>query len=215
MKLRQLVIVVALLWPVLSVAQTSGVQVDSYYIANADFEAKAHITGEAITVTRGSRFWVVDLSQDEAIIDIRISNDSNQFDKLYVVDLTEIDLRIYSRPWDRLAHGALVVPFKLSLHDHTLSTQSVSLGYYVQYRLEGNSGVRHGPVLSVGLSSITRSEAANNELGATVALGWVWSLKNQFQLGVIAGVDHLGDDSWEYEDKPWVSMMIGFNFLQQ
>lgn len=200
----------------------ADIVVGEHYIANANFDAKVKGTDERVVIGRENRVKVVDIDGTVVLLDITSVNSeldearkTLMLDSFVYVDTSDTDLTLYLRKWDAVGHGGLVVPFKVSLKDKTLSTKSVSLGYYLQVpRWRTAGGTVIGPIYSFGLSSITRSESENTELGLTLALGFVWALEEKFQIGVIIGKDHLGDDTWKYEDETWVSAMVGFNFLQ-
>lgn len=195
-------------------------RVGQRYIVNGDFTVTYHNDPtKTVELKRENTFEIKKIDQNKVIIDVTGINKGQPdslFDPFFVADTTQVDLNIYTREWDRIVHGLLVVPFKISFYDLSVSSQSVTLGYYLQgCRRITAGGIVHGPIISAGLSSITRSEKDNAELGFTFALGYIFTINNKFQVGVVAGIDHLGDDTWKQEDKGWASMMIGFNFLQK
>lgn len=190
------------------------------YIVNGNFQAKILPSGDSKMIERENRILIVDITNNKVTFDLTSIREGHpeadtMLNSYFEVDISGFRLDQYVRDWDAIGHGALVVPFKISFKDGTLSTRSVSLGYYVQWpRYLSSGGVAYGPIASVGLTSITRDESENTELGATAALGFVMSIQSKMQLGIVLGIDHLGDDTWEYEDSGWASVMIGFNFLQ-
>jgi hypothetical protein len=51
--------------------------------------------------------------------------------------------------------------------------------------------------------------------GVTAAVGIVLADKDNFQVALLTGLDHLGGNAgknWEYEDNAWVSFALGYNF---
>ena len=117
-----------------------------------------------------------------------------------------------------IAHGPLIVPFKLRTNDGSLTGQS-TLGYYLGIKsdflfgsgtLFGSAGITLIPVKDVNSSS------TDEKTGVSWAFGYSFASKSNFQAAIIVGWDHLGGDagdSWEYEDDTWVSFAIGFEFM--
>ena len=76
------------------------------------------------------------------------------------------------------------------------------------------------PVGFVGLATISLSDANSSDvetrLGVTFGFGIAFAFSETFQLGVIVGVDHLtgsAEKEWPFQDKPWLSVGIGYKFL--
>ena len=117
-----------------------------------------------------------------------------------------------------IAHGPLIVPFKLRTKDGSLTGQS-TLGYYLGIKndflfgsgtLFGSAGLTLIPVNDVN-SSLT-----DEKTGISLSIGYSFASKSDFQAAIIAGWDHLGGDAgdnWEYENDTWVSFAIGFEFM--
>jgi hypothetical protein len=123
---------------------------------------------------------------------------------------------IYFREWTSLAHGTLIVPFKLRTKDGQL-TGDATLGYYVGKVLKFRD-LDLIPLISAGITPITvsiDSENTETKLGVTAALGVVLKHSGNFQVGIVSGIDHLGGsagDEFEYENDFWVSFMVGYSF---
>lgn len=118
-----------------------------------------------------------------------------------------------------LDHGVLLVPFKYRTDDGSLTAQS-TIGYYAGFRSDTvlYSGTTF---LSAGLSVVPIAND-DGEQGNTTAFslgaGYTFATKSNFQVSIVAGFDHVGGsagDAWQYEDDPWVSIAIGYNFLQR
>lgn len=132
-------------------------------------------------------------------------------------DETYITLQEYRvRQSFAIDHGILVVPFKFRTRDGSLTGES-SLGYYVGPKLEWLMG--SGTIFfSVGLSRLAITDVnqdIDHRTGLTVATGLVLTNRKSFQVAVVGGIDHLGGnagDDWKFEDDPWVSLAIGYNF---
>lgn len=116
-------------------------------------------------------------------------------------------------------HGLLVVPFKYRTHDGALTGGS-TVGYYVGYQ-KLLFGTATTVLASIGLSPVATQDVNTKEIdnkwGLTGAVGIVGAFTKGFQLGFVAGYDHLGGNSgkdWPYENNLWWSIAIGFNFMQ-
>jgi len=117
-----------------------------------------------------------------------------------------------------IAHGPIIVPFKLRSNDGSLTGQS-TLGYYLGVKndfllgsgtLFGSAGLTLIPIQDVNSSS------TDEKTGISWAVGYSFASKSNFQAAIIVGWDHLGGDAgdnWEYEDDTWVSFAIGFEFM--
>jgi hypothetical protein len=137
--------------------------------------------------------------------------------QIYEIEKSEL-LNTYRMRWG-IAHGPLVVPFKYRTADGTLSGES-TLGYYLGVKSETIllSGTAF---ISAGLSLIpisdVNSQEAENRTGFSWAIGYALKTKTDFQAAIVAGSDHLGGtagDNWKYEDDIWISLAIGFNFME-
>lgn len=109
--------------------------------------------------------------------------------------------------------GVIFVPFKMRSGD-IFSDSSV--GPYVSYKFET---VEY--IFAAGISQISVSEVGvadvENKTGLTAAFGFSFEADKNWDIAVLAGVDHLsGADgaAWKYQDKMWVSFGVGFNFTR-
>ena len=116
--------------------------------------------------------------------------------------------------------GPLTIPFKLWINDLSLGTDS-TLGASVGYIHTLLFGLPSALVVGGGISLIStqdiNSKSPDNKAGLTIVGGLVVPIKEGFQLGAFAGVDHLGGEAganWIHENAIWVSFGIGYNFLQ-
>lgn len=117
-----------------------------------------------------------------------------------------------------VAYGVLSIPFRLRTKNWDVAAGS-SLGGYVGFRQRWL-----GPntwLLSVGFSAIpiqdVNADDVDTKFGLTAAAGIIWHIKNDFQFGVILGLDHIGGnagDAWVHNDDLWLSAGIGFGFVQ-
>lgn len=110
--------------------------------------------------------------------------------------------------------GLLVLPYKLRNDDGSV-TGDATVGYYAGW------DTRAGTILfSAGLSQVSLPVSATeteNQSAITVAVGYLIKNWGGVDMGVVLGIDHIGGDKgddWQYEDDPWLSLMIGWNFSQ-
>lgn len=110
--------------------------------------------------------------------------------------------------------GILVIPFKLRQGD-IFSDSTV--GPYFSYKFE-----RLELIATTGLAQISVAEMGSDEIesksGLTAGLGISFELAQKWDVAFIAGVDHLSGsagDEWKYQDKPWLSFAIGYNFTRR
>jgi len=118
-----------------------------------------------------------------------------------------------------LDYGILTLPYKLQLKNKDI-TAGATLSGFVGYRqlwLFAPSTI----LVSAGFAGIptTDPNATNVEtkLGLTLAGGIVFPITNQFQIGIITGMDHLGGESgkqYPFNDRQWLSISIGTAFTK-
>lgn len=198
-----------------------------FYIANADFIVYQQ---DNLSVTEqiysDDTFKVLEVDQIDKTIDIDVTDAKKS--KAHPESRIHMDNKIYRVPtmysehfekyaveWDRMRYGALVIPFKFYTVDGSVNSKSFTMGPYLQpWRYRTAGGVMYGPIISIGLSGISKDGEENTSLGVTAAAGVVMDIQNKFQSGIIIGTDHSGDGNWKYEDKLWISAMIGFSFAK-
>ena len=127
---------------------------------------------------------------------------------------------MYFRTWHAIDHGTLVVPFKIREKNWSLTGDS-TIGYYVGYRMTlPYFNVDVTPLISFGLTIISfpvDEGKTEGKTGITGAGGILFTIEKNFQIGLVAGIDHLGGDegkSWQFEDNYWLSFMVGYNFAR-
>ena len=107
--------------------------------------------------------------------------------------------------------GALVVPFKMRSGD---LYGDPTLGSYVAFKGNYISLLATFGITQISVPDIETGEVTT-ESGFSYALGLIWSITDSFDVGLVAGVDHLsgraGDD-FEFQDDIWWSLAIGHNF---
>ena len=75
------------------------------------------------------------------------------------------------------------------------------------------------PVGFAGASNISVPSASDPSQSQTVAGfsyggGFITSIKDDVQLGVVVGFDHVDAPNYAYKDKPWLSLEIGYSFAK-
>jgi hypothetical protein len=119
-----------------------------------------------------------------------------------------------------ITYGTLVLPFKYQLTGNQDFTGSSTVGGYVGYRWEWmhNLGTTLTPIVFAGASLIPVNETNENNsstLGFSCGGGIIATLKGAFQMGVVFGIDRVGSNAnYQYNDNGWVSLEIGYTFLQ-
>ncbi len=120
-------------------------------------------------------------------------------------------------------YGALVIPFKLQLSQGKALSGSASLGPYLGFRIPFfDTGVVMSPVLFAGASTVAvpttstgGQTSTQNLAGLSYGGGLVFSVKDNFHVGIILGADHVDSSAnYTYNNKPWISFEIGYSFAQ-
>ncbi|WP_290873414.1 hypothetical protein [Aquabacterium sp.] len=144
-------------------------------------------------------------------------------DRMYVVERANLAEGSFRR--SGFVHGVLFVPFKRRFSDRVLSGEG-NLGYFVGYEVTEWRGWSLIPIASMGISLVNvddnnadTSAAQRSDTGVraafTKSIGLVLKSFDSFQIGFILGHDRIGGDTtWKYENKPWMSVSIGFPFTQ-
>lgn len=123
------------------------------------------------------------------------------------------------RFYSGLDYGLLVVPFKLRFNPGSLSP-GAALGPYIGYKFGSNTNVYTSIIATLGLTGVSlndvNSDNVNNVLGLTYGSGVILNFNNKIQIGAVLGADYIGEQGkdWDYQNKLWVSIAIGFAFLR-
>ena len=140
------------------------------------------------------------------------------------IDLTKIQQ--YEPNRFGFAYGALVVPFKYQLMGSHQFTGSASAGPYLGYKIDFESlGWALTPAAFAGASNIAVTNKNTSESNSTSQVaGFSWGggllieIKGGFQGGVVLGWDDVGGLSsnqyFQYNDKPWLALQLGYSFSQ-
>lgn len=186
--------------------------------------------GKAYAAGTGTTFYIIACDENNTLV---VFDDAEEIlkapdlpgktyekvttDKIYEIQTPDLPKAAYRMRWG-LSHGPLVVPFKFRTNDGSLSGEA-TLGYYLGVKSE-TILVSGTAFISAGLALIPVSDVNSSETetktGFSWAVGYAFETKTNFQAAIVAGGDHLGGtagDNWEYEDDIWLSLAIGFNFM--
>ena len=122
--------------------------------------------------------------------------------------------------WLKLQEPWTADGFALTLTDEDGFVGSASLGGYVGYRVTwGGTEVQY--VMFAGATKVDVSATKDGKTtvesraGLSSGLGIVTTLKDEFQVGLIVGFDHVGKNSgYQYNGKPWISVSLGYDFVR-
>ncbi len=142
--------------------------------------------------------------------------------------------RVYSLPAERLGKrncvptrqlyiGALTLPFKYRFEvgsaGSSLLTSDINLGGALGWTIT-HKYLTLTPFVFGGLQGITLDQSgtggSDSQLGLSYGGGFSFFVKPQTQIALVVGFDHLGGaagENWQYEDKIWGSLAIGFKVL--
>jgi len=181
------------------------------------------------TAGRGSKFKIAYVDQDTCYIefytiknqDPTLSNPviENRRYRIAKNEITEKTCK-FTRGW--YAAG-LTVPFKyrFELKDapSALST-NFDISGAIGYSWGVSGGFTITPTAFVGLATIALTDVNSTEvetrLGLTGGLGLAFTISANFQIAFIGGADLLTGsiaEEWPYQMKPWISVGIGYKFL--
>jgi hypothetical protein len=123
------------------------------------------------------------------------------------------------RFYSGLDYGLLVIPFKLRFNPGSISP-GTALGPYIGYKLGSDSNLFTSIVTTLSLAGVSlndvNSQNVKNVLGLTYGGGVILNFNNKIQVGAILGADYIGEQGkdWNYQNKLWLSIAIGFTFLR-
>lgn len=129
--------------------------------------------------------------------------------------ISKHDLSTFTIFQDQTETGFLTVPFKIRISPINVFLGG-NIGYFIGHRYD--KGKTSSTILGfAGASTVSLNDAnadvPETKIGATAGLGFVWKLKNNFQIGVVSGIDLFdGVEKWKYKFQPWIAFGIGFKF---
>ncbi len=118
-----------------------------------------------------------------------------------------------------LTYGTLVVPYKYHVRGNKEFTGSASMGGYLGYRIQ-RTAIESQLVVFLGATTIQAPTTGadgkvttNNLAGVSYGVGWLGTIKNDFQLGIVVGADRAGRSAnYVNQGKPWIAVSLGFDF---
>lgn len=134
--------------------------------------------------------------------------------------ITKSNLNTYFKPKEGGTEiGVVTVPFKMRFGPMKLMAGN-TIGPFIGRRFGSVNG-NHSTAL--GFASLTNvplndinDDVPETKWGLGLGAGWVWSVRRDFQVGVVSGVDLFeGVEKWKYGYKPWLSLSIGYAFLNR
>ena len=125
-------------------------------------------------------------------------------------------------PKDRhgLTYGTLLVPFKYHFRGSKNLSGGTSLGGYLGWRVDrARLGIAIQTVAFMGATMIEVTKSVDgqakteNLAGLSAGLGFIGTVKDDFQLGIVLGWDRINKNT-DYKDngKPWLAVSLGFSF---
>lgn len=138
----------------------------------------------------------------------------------YSVSVKDIDGG-YGLIKDSLVSGVLVIPFKYFPHDHTFSTNSLTLGPYFGRETEFsliNLGLvqKYTYFISFGptIISVASGEKTTNVFALSAAVGFAYDINDQIKFLLASGKDWTGSSAttYKYNALPWVAVTLGYSF---
>jgi hypothetical protein len=120
---------------------------------------------------------------------------------------------------DEFVTGVLSVPYKWHLSDKSL-TQGSTIGGYLGYQTKTFQNLTVTPILGGGLAMVSQAQPGGSgaalSTGVSLAsglIGTVGSGSTGVQLGLVLGIDWLGNGShYRYSGRPWLAFEIGWNW---
>lgn len=114
-------------------------------------------------------------------------------------------------------YGVLVAPFKYYWKKREFNA-GASVGPYIGYRIRDRNGDSSVVAFSLGLANATVKQenadgttSSSTTTGVSIALAYIGSIKNQFNIGAMVGYDNFSkSQNIPNSGKPWVGVSLGF-----
>lgn len=129
--------------------------------------------------------------------------------------ISKKDLSTYFRSTKiRSDFGVLAVPFKLRFDPVQITAGGELGGYWGPYISRNTALIFHAGLTFISLNDVN-SDTPETKLGVTGGLGFVKKVTNEFQIGVVSGIDVFeGVEDWPYKFQPWLSLQVGWQFTK-
>lgn len=121
-----------------------------------------------------------------------------------------------------LTYGMLLVPFKYHMQGEHEFASGGTVAPYLGYRFDRNYlglgfklvGFLGGAGVSV-LQNVDGVETTQTLAGLSTGFGFLGTIKNEFQFGLIFGSDHVSDSAnYPRNGEWWVALGVGFSFSE-
>jgi hypothetical protein len=189
-----------------------------------DFDIDQDVCGtNKFSVQENSLLMVVKVLNPQTIIFKAYKAFKSQSDSINEIRLDETycmssDKLGYLKLQNQTETGFLTIPFKLRVKPVKVYFGG-NLGYFIGHRYDKRQ-ISKTLLGFAGLSTVElndiNSDVPQTKLGVTMGGGYVWKLRNDFQVGVITGIDIFdGVEDWAYKFQPWVAFGIGFKFTSR
>jgi hypothetical protein len=129
-----------------------------------------------------------------------------------------------------LAYGGLAVPFKFQLTGNHQLTSSATIGPYLGWKFDTGYGWAMTAAAFAGVSNnavpkttntptskgkTTVSSSNTQTAGFSYGGGLLVEVKGGFQGGLVLGFDTVGGgQNFQYDNKPWIALQLGYSFSQ-
>jgi len=175
--------------------------------------------------SEGKIKFLKDLGSGKYLIDVirnnvNASNSNDNYadvNNKYCISKNDYDSFFDKKKWTntRTAYGFLAVPFKLRFGPTTVAPGGELGGFYGWFIKDSNwIFAPHAGLTFISLNDID-SDTPENKTGFTFGLALINDVSDNFQIGVISGVDVFnGVDEWAYGYSPWLSIQFGFKFTK-
>jgi len=146
-------------------------------------------------------------------------NQSNTVRAGDVVMIAAEDMREIRPHRSGLTYGTLLVPYKYQFRGDRSISGGSTLGGYLGYR-EAATGLDMQFIVFAGASNVSAQLAGSdgkvserNLAALSYGVGVLGTLKSNFELGLVLGVDRAGRNSgYANHGKPWLALSLGFPF---
>lgn len=134
--------------------------------------------------------------------------------KYYCISKASLDN--YFEKYGSPDYGILTVPFKLRI-DPIKVMAGNTVGPFIGKRYLHQNGTSSTLLCFASLTNVPlndlNEDVPETKWGVGLGCGYVWTIADNFQAGVISGIDLFeGVETWPYKFQPWLSLSIGFSF---
>jgi hypothetical protein len=137
-----------------------------------------------------------------------------EINKFYCI--STIALETYFKKKGKPEIGILSVPFKLRVDPIKIMAGN-TVGPFIGKKFYHQNGTSSTLLTFASLTNVPLNDlnasVPETKWGLGIGGGYVWTLGENFQTGIISGIDLFeGVETWPYKFQPWLSLSIGFTF---